>query len=566
MLSLLHIENIAVISQADITFDQGFNVLTGETGAGKSIVIDSIGAIMGERTSRDLIRTGAKTARVSALFRDLPPLPWFEEQGAGPDENGELLIERSIQADGKNVCRVNGRPLLVTQLRELGQQLVNVHGQHDGQQLLDEERHLGYLDSFGRTQDGLSAFTAAYAQVRDLRREKEKLQMDDGEKARRLDTLTYQIEELEKAQLQEGEDEELSQRREVLRNAERLTDAVDGAWQALTGGEDGEGAVSLLMEAGNRLAQGGRYSEGLRELSEKAEQLRCDADDLAELVRDLRGTLDFYPGELDEIEERLDRLYRLKKKYGGTVAEMLAYLDRCREELDAIQFSEDRINRLDKELEKALARAVKAGGELSARRHKAAQELAKRIQSELTQLDMPKVRFQVEFAPKDAPDGMDATGMDTVRFLMSANVGEALKPINKIASGGELSRIMLALKNVLAETEQVSTLIFDEVDTGVSGRAAVKVARKLFEVSKGRQVLCVTHLPQIAAMGDVHFSVEKGEADGRTFTRVERLDRPRRREELARLSGGQATAVMLEGAEELLATAQDYKTGAKKKR
>ncbi len=566
MLSLLHIENIAVISQADITFDQGFNVLTGETGAGKSIVIDSIGAIMGERTSRDLIRTGAKSARVSALFRDLPALPWFEEQGMGPDENGELLIERSIQADGKNACRVNGRPLLVTQLRELGQQLVNVHGQHDGQQLLDEECHLGYLDSFGGTQDVLEAFSTAYAQVRERRRERDKLQMDDGEKARRMDTLTYQIEELEKAELREGEDEELSQRREVLRNAERLTDAVDGAWQALTGGEDGEGAVSLLMEAGNRLAQGGRYSEGLRELSEKAEQLRCDADDLAELVRDLRGTLDFYPGELDEIEERLDRLYRLKKKYGGTVEEMLAYLDRCREELDAIQFSEDRINRLDKELEKALARAVKAGGELSARRHKAAQELAKRIQSELTQLDMPKVRFQVEFAPKDAPDGMDATGMDTVRFLMSANLGEALKPINRIASGGELSRIMLALKNVLAETEQVSTLIFDEVDTGVSGRAAVKVARKLFEVSKGRQVLCVTHLPQIAAMGDVHFSVEKGEADGRTFTRVERLDRPRRREELARLSGGQATAVMLEGAEELLATAQDYKTGAKKKR
>ncbi len=566
MLSLLHIENIAVISQADITFDQGFNVLTGETGAGKSIVIDSIGAIMGERTSRDLIRTGATSARVSALFQNLPALPWFEEQGMGPDENGELLIERSIQADGKNSCRVNGRPLLVTQLRELGRQLVNVHGQHDGQQLLDEECHLGYLDSFGATQDSLSAFGAAYAQVRKLRGERDKLQMDDGEKARRMDTLTYQIEELEKAELREGEDEELSQRREVLRNAERLTDAVDGAWQALTGGEDGEGAVSLLMEAGDRLAQGGRYSEGLRELSEKAEQLRCDADDLAELVRDLRGTLDFYPGELDEIEERLDRLYRLKKKYGGTVEEMLAYLERCREELDAIQFSEDRMNRLDKELEKALVQAGEVGKELSARRHTAAEELAKRIQSELTQLDMPKVRFQVEFAPKDAPDGMDATGMDTVRFLMSANVGEALKPINKIASGGELSRIMLALKNVLAETEQVSTLIFDEVDTGVSGRAAVKVARKLFEVSKGRQVLCVTHLPQIAAMGDVHFSVEKGEADGRTFTRVERLDRPRRREELARLSGGQATAVMLEGAEELLATAQDYKTGAKKKR
>ena len=562
MLSLLHIENIAVISQADISFDQGFNVLTGETGAGKSIVIDSIGAIMGERTSRDLIRTGSKTARVSALFRDLPSLPWFEEQGAGPDENGELLIERTIQADGKNACRVNGRPLLVTQLRELGQQLVNVHGQHDGQQLLDEECHLGYLDSFGRTEKELEAFSAAYGQVRDLRREREKLQMDDGEKARRLDTLTYQIEELEKAELREGEDEELSQRREVLRNAERLTGAVDGAWQALTGGEEGEGAVSLLMEAENRLSQGGKYSPDLKELSEKAERLRCDTDDLAELVRDLRGTLDFYPGELDEIEERLDRLYRLKKKYGGTVGEMLTYLDRCREELDAIQFSEDRMNQLDKELEKAQAQAVKLGEKLSARRHKAAEELAGRIQSELKALDMPKVQFQVEFAPKDAPGGMDATGMDTVRFLMSANVGEALKPINKIASGGELSRIMLALKNVLAETEQVTTLIFDEVDTGVSGRAAVKVARKLFEVSRGRQVLCVTHLPQIAAMGDVHFSVEKGEADGRTFTRVERLDRSQRREELARLSGGTNSAVMLKGAEELMATAEDYKTGS----
>ena len=566
MLSLLHIENIAVISQADITFDQGFNVLTGETGAGKSIVIDSIGAIMGERTSRDLIRTGAKSARVTALFRDLPKLAWFEEQGTGPDENGELLVERSIQADGKNACRVNGRPLLVTQLRELGQQLVNVHGQHDGQQLLDEECHLGYLDSFGRTEQELEAFSAAYAQVRELRRERERLQMDDGEKARRMDTLTYQIGELEKAELREGEDEELSQRREVLRNAERLTDAVDGAWQALTGGEEGDGAVSLLMEAENRLAQGGRYSGGLKDLAERAEQLRCDADDLAELVRDLRGTLDFYPGELDEIEERLDRLYRLKKKYGGTVAEMLAYLDRCRGELDAIQFSEDRLNRLDKELEKALGKAVKLGEALSARRHRAAEELAKRIQSELKALDMPKVRFQVEFAPKDAPDGMDASGMDTVRFLMSANVGEALKPINRIASGGELSRIMLALKNVLAETEQVSTLIFDEVDTGVSGRAAVKVAQKLFQVSQGRQVLCVTHLPQIAAMGEVHFSVEKGEAEGRTFTRVERLDRFRRKEELARLSGGQATAVMLEGAEELLATAEQYKAGEKRTR
>ena len=565
MLSVLHIENIAVISQADITFDKGFNVLTGETGAGKSIVIDAIGAIMGERTSRDLIRTGAKSARVSAVFRELPALDWFERQGIAPDENGELLIERAIQGDGKNVCRVNGRPLLVTQLRELGCQLLNIHGQHDGQQLLDEECHLDYLDSFGGTGESRTAFVAVYEKVRALRRERDDLQMNDAEKARRIDTLTYQIEELDGAELRLGEDEELSARRDVLRNAERLTDAVDGAWQALTGGDDGEGAVSLIMEAENRLAQGGRYSGDLKELSEKAAQLRCDADDLAELVRDLRGTLDFYPGELDEIEERLDKLYRLKKKYGGSTEEMLDYLDKCKRELDAIQFSEDRIVRLDKELEKALEKAREQGKLLSTKRQKAADKLAKRIQSELKELDMPKVRFQVEFAPKDTPDGMDATGMDTVRFLMSANVGEDLKPINKIASGGELSRIMLALKNVLAETEQVTTLIFDEVDTGVSGRAAGKVAQKLFQVSNAKQVLCVTHLPQIAAMGDVHFSVEKGEQDGRTYTQVERLERPRRKEELARLSGGGVTAVMLDGAEELLAAAEKYKTGVRKK-
>lgn len=559
MLSLLHIENIAVISAADITFDKGFNVLTGETGAGKSIVIDAISVIMGERTSRDLIRTGAKQARVTAVFQELPALEWFQRQDIFPDENGELLIERTIQSDGKNACRVNGRPLLVTQLRELGCELVNIHGQHDGQQLLDEECHLRYLDSFGGTEPSRAVFSAAYERVRAIRQEWNALQMDDAEKARRMDTLTYQIEELERAELRAGEDEELSQRREVLRNAERLASAANGAWQALTGGEDGTGAVAMLMAAEECLIQGGRYSGDWKALAEKAARLRCDMDDLAESVRDVRGALDFYPGELDEIEERLDKLYRLKKRYGGSIEEMQDYLERCRRELDAIQFSEDRAARLEKDLERALSEAVRLGKALTEERRAAAERLAARIQAELSQLDMPRVQFQVEFAPKECPDGMDATGMDTVRFLMSANVGEKLKPINKIASGGELSRIMLALKNVLAETEQVTTLIFDEVDTGVSGRAAGKVAKKLFQVSGNKQVLCVTHLPQIAAMGDVHFSVEKGEQEGRTYTRVERLDRARRREELARLSGGAVTAVMLDGAEELLSAAENYK-------
>ena len=561
MLSLLHIENIAVISSADISFDRGFNVLTGETGAGKSIVIDSIGAIIGERTSRDLIRTGAKSARVSAVFCELPALAWFEEQGIAPDENGQLLLERVIHADGKNQCRINGRPALVTQLRELGCQLLNIHGQHDGQQLLDEECHLSYLDSFGGLGEALDRYRAAYAAVQSIRKSLRALRMDEAEKARRIDTLEYQIAELERAQLRAGEEEELTARRDLLRNAERLTSAMDGAWQALTGGEDGRGAAELLSDAEGELRAGGRYSGELEALAGSAAELRFGLEDLTERLRDIRDSLDFYPGELDELESRLDVIYRLKRKYGSSVEDMLEYLERCKNELDEIVFSEDRVKKLEAELGQALQEAKRNGAALSEERKAAAQVLARRICSELTQLDMPKIRFEAAFSPKGCEDGMDETGMDEVRFLMSANVGEDLKPIHKIASGGELARIMLALKNVLAENDQVTTMVFDEVDTGVSGRAAQKVAEKLFQAAKNRQVLCVTHLPQIAAMGDVHFSVEKGEADGRTFTMVDRLDRERRRRELARLtSGDHVSEVALSGAEELLCEAERWKT------
>ncbi len=561
MLALLHIENIAVIDCAEISFDRGFNVLTGETGAGKSIVIDAIGAIMGERTSRDLIRTGARSAWVSAVFRELPRLDWFSGNDIRPDENGELLLERSILSDGKNICKVNGRQVLVTQLRELGRQLLNIHGQHDGQQLLDEECHLDYLDSFGDTGVIRAEFKQLYEQMQSIRRQLNSIRMDDAEKARRIDTLTYQIEELDRGALVPGEEEELSARREVLRNAERLTAAVDGAWLALTGGDEGAGAVALLMSAQDSLSYGGRYSKELSELSQKAGELRFAVDDFAELVREVRSSLEFYPGELDELESRLDVIYRLKKKYGNSVEEMLDYLARCKRELDEICFSDERRSKLEKELSSALENARCKARQLTNARKEAAKLLADRIQDELSQLDMPRVRFQVEFSEKENEDGMDATGMDSVRFLMSANVGEDLKPINKIASGGELSRIMLALKNVLAENDQVTTLVFDEVDTGVSGRAASKVAQKLFQVSRSKQVLCVTHLPQIAAMGSVHFSVEKGERDGRTFTSVDRLDRPQRKAELARLSGGAVTQAMLSGAEELLDSAEKFKRG-----
>ena len=560
MLSLLHIENIAVIESADIQFDGGFNALTGETGAGKSIVVDAIGAIIGERTSRELIRTGAKSALVSAVFTGLPELDWFRESGMGPDEDGNLLLQREIQPDGKNVCRLGGRPITVAQLRQLGRQLLNIHGQHDGQQLLDERCHLEYLDGFGATQALQAEYRAAYDRLASLRREISALRMDESEKARRIDSLQFQINELERAELKSGEEDALTERRNLLRNAGKLIEAVESAHLALSGDEEREGAAGLIGAAESSLHAAARLSGQAAGLAEQLAELGSLAEDLAEQVRELRASLDFEPGELDELESRLDVIYRLKKKYGDTVEDMLSYLEQCKKELDDIQFSSDTIARLEKELDKALKEARTRGEALSQARRQAAGTLEERIQTELAQLDMPKVRFRVEFGAKTGEYGMDETGMDEVQFLMSANVGEDLKPIQKIASGGELARIMLALKNVLAENDQVGTLVFDEVDTGVSGRAAQKVAEKLAGVARTKQVLCVTHLPQLAAMADVHFSVEKGERNGRTFTRVERLSRERRMEELARLtSGDHITDATRQAAGELLDSAERYK-------
>lgn len=558
MLSLLHIENIALIESADIRFEAGFNVLTGETGAGKSIVIDSIGAVLGERTSRELIRTGARSALVTAVFTDVPPLVWLRENGFSIGRE-ELLLQRELQGDGRNVCRVDGRLVTVAQLRELGRQLLNIHGQHDGQQLLDPASHLGYLDRFGRHERLLEEYQAAYRSWHELRRRIAALQMDEAERSRRVDTLNYQIRELERAELHPGEDEELDARRTLLRSAGKLMEAVRTAEFALSGDEDSAGACALVADAEGAVQSVSSISTELAELGERLTTLRCAADDAADSLRELSRTFDFSPGELDEVEERLDLLYRLRKKYGPTVEEMLSYLERCRQELDQIQYADDTIARLEKDLGKAEKEARKRGQALSQARQLAAQSLRDRVQEELRQLDMPKVRFEVEFASKSGEAGMDETGVDEIQFLMSANLGEALKPIQKVASGGELARIMLALKNVLAEGDEIGSLVFDEVDTGVSGRAAQKVAEKMAQVARRKQVLCVTHLPQIAAMADTHFAVSKGERGGRTYTALERLDRTRRREELARLIGGASvTPALLESAEELLAQAEQF--------
>lgn len=560
MLSLLHIENIALIDQADISFGSGFNVLTGETGAGKSIIIDAISAVLGERTSRDLIRTGEKSALVTALFRDLPSLPWFQETGIGPDENGELLISRRIQGDGKNICRVGGVPCTVVQLRTLGSQLIDIHGQHDGQQLLDESCHLAYLDSFGGLEPALSAYREEYAKLDALRKQIASLQMDETEKARRLDILQFQIDELESAHLRLGEEEELDERKAMLRSADQLVAAVEGAYHALFGTDSQDGAASLLAEAEGNLSRVSNLSADLSQLSENLAGLRYGAEDAAERLRDLKNSFDFSPKELDQVEDRLDHLHRLKKKYGATVRDMLDYLNKIRQELDQIELSDDLLIKLKKQRKAQLAMTRTLAETLSAQRKAAAERLKARIEEELRQLDMTKVRFQTEFSPKPGKLGLDDTGMDEVRFLMSANVGENLKPIAKVASGGELSRIMLALKNVLAENDNICTLIFDEVDTGVSGRAAGKVAEKMSRLSLTCQVLCVTHLAQIAAMSDYHYSVHKEEKNGRTYTCVETLDRPGRRAELARLTGGaHQSEAILKGAEELLKEADAYK-------
>ncbi len=553
MLELLHIENIAIIEQADISFDAGFNVLTGETGAGKSIVIDAISAVLGQRASRELIRTGADKAFVSAVFTGVPA-EWLEELGIQTED--ELLLQREIHADGKNVCRVNGRPVTVTQLRQLGSRLLNIHGQHDGQQLLDEREHLFYLDAFGRVQDLLADYRREFSALQSLRRQIQDLQMDEAEKARKMDTLHFQIEELERARLKTGEEEELLSRRSFLRNSEKFISAVQGADYCLNGDDTGTGAVQLLQQARQALSSVKHLDDLYAGLSDRLEELYSEAYDISETIRDQQENFEFSPRELDDIEGRLDQLYRLKKKYGPSVEDMLAYLDRCRQELSAIEDAGDTLLHLEKHMQKQEAAARAAAEKLSHARKEAAQKLEKLILTELQQLDMGKIRFCVDFKPQP----MDENGSDAVAFLMSANLGEELRPIHKIASGGELARIMLAMKNVLSQLDQVGTLVFDEVDTGVSGRAAQRVAEKMARISRTKQVLCVTHLPQLAAMADTHFSVEKGERDGRTYTRLQRLDTDLRCRELARLTGGEyASDAMLSGARELLDAAEEYK-------
>lgn len=547
MLSLLHIENIAVIQCADISFDKGFNVLTGETGAGKSIVIDAISAIMGERAYRDMIRTGSTKASVRGVFTQVPELPWFQENGVEYDP--ETVIQREVYLDGKNICRVNGSLVSVSILRKLGVQLINIHGQHDSASLFDENNHLILLDDFSGNEPLRREYGEKYETYTQLQRQIASLTMDEGEKLRKMEMLRYQIQEIEKAKLTPGEDETLEQRRKLLQNSEKISDNLHDAVNAVYGGEDTDGAASLLGEAERSLSRLSRFSEDFTELHQRVADLMYQVQDVAEELRSARDDLSYSADELEEIESRLDVIHRLRKKYGATCQDILDYKEKASQELDEIVFSDDHLERLKAQCEKAKEAAWEAAKRLRQSREAGAQVLSRQILSELAQLDMPKVQFQCQFSQTN----LTASGADLVAFYMSANAGEALKPLSKVASGGELARIMLAMKNVLAQQDQVATLIFDEVDTGVSGRAAQKVAEKLRSVSQNKQVLCVTHLPQLAALATTHFLIAKEERDGRTYTSVTPLDKEGRKRELARIIGGaNITETTLKSAEEML--------------
>lgn len=547
MLRLLHIENIAVIERADILFERGFNVMTGETGAGKSIVIDAISAILGERAYRDMIRTGTQKAAVRAIFEDVSESKWFADNDVPLAP--ETTIQREIYLDGKNVCKVNGVPVTVSVLKQLGIQLINIHGQHDSASLFDENYHLSFLDGFACDDVLLDEYREKYQSVLSLRHEIDRLSMDESEKLRRMETLKYQIEEISRADLKTGEDDTLEARRKLLQNSEKLSEGLQDAACCIDGGDDSEGAAALLSDAERALARVARYDESLSQLHDTVSDLMYQVQDVAEQLRDRLYQLSYSADELEQIEDRLDTIHRLRRKYGATCEDILQFLAKAQKELDEIEFASDRVEQLKGKLQKAEKAAWDAALRLRETRKAAAKGLTARILDELSQLDMKKVQFSCEFTETE----LSPVGADAVAFYMSANLGEALKPLNKVASGGELARIMLALKNVLAEKDHVPTLIFDEVDTGVSGRAAQRVAEKLHEVSKTKQVLCVTHLPQLAALADTHLLIAKGEHDGRTFTTVEPLDLEGRKAELARIIGGtNITETTLKSAEEML--------------
>ncbi|HCU32631.1 MAG TPA: DNA repair protein RecN [Ruminococcaceae bacterium] len=558
MLSQLFIQNIAVIEKVQVIFENGLNVFTGETGAGKSIVIDAINAVLGNRISRDLVRTGAPKAFVTALFEDIGDET--KEQllslGFEPEEDGSLLLAREISADGKTSCKIGGRPATVSILREVAQSLINIHGQHDNQSLLLPEQHLGYIDQFGKTSALLKEYRVEYAYYVELQRKLRQLQSDEKEKAQRIDLLSYQINEISASALMPGEEEELQASKKRMQNSAKIIDALHTAHDFLQGSDEQDGVLALLDQTQEQMQILGDYYPQLK--ADRILDIRYELEEMGETLRDILSDAEIDPAELDQIEERLDLIFRLKRKYGGSIEEILRFEEQAQQELDSITHAEELKAKLEAERAKSEVRMMDLAKQLSEKRKAAAKEFQEQVCAELAFLDMPSVKFTVQ-AETGEPD---ETGVDRMEFYISTNPGEPPKPIGKIASGGELSRIMLSLKNVIAEGDRVGTLIFDEVDTGVSGRAAQKIGRKLKQASGGRQIICVTHLAQVAAFADTHLLIAKTVRDSRTFTTVKTLSQEERVRELARIMGGEnITPTVLASARELLLQTKESGNG-----
>ena len=551
MLSQLYIENIAVIRQATIDFQQGFHVFTGETGAGKTILISAINAVLGGRTFKEIIRTGETRATVSALFTEIPEELCKKIEVLGyPLEDNQLLVQREIDLSGKGQCRLDGRPATAAMLREVCSLLIDIHGQHDNQELLSAEKHLGFLDSYGAYPQEMAAYTAAYERMCECAARLDKLQMDESYKLQRMDILQFQIKEIGDAKLTEGEEERLVEQQKRIRNAERITESLGAVYTLLNGnGEEMHGVLEALEEVSTELDTAAKYLTEFGGYSEKLSDAYYMLEELGSRARDTLEDADFDPRQLDAIESRLDTIYKLKKKYGNSIAEILEYFERISEEYQSLELSDELTAHLQRELDEANLVLHTVAEALTACRLAAAAEFSERVEQELAYLDMAGVRFSI--TRREKPYG--PTGADEMEFMICTNTGEEAKPLAKIASGGELARIMLAIKNVLAEKDGIGTIIFDEVDTGVSGRAAQKIGKKLAEVARHRQVICVTHLAPVAACAAHHYRIYKTVEDGRTFTRVEELTRPQRVQELARIMVGEnITESALKSAEEML--------------
>jgi len=555
MLKTLNIENIAVIEKAQIEFHSGLNVLTGETGAGKSIVVDSINAILGERTSRELIRNGADYAFVSAFFDDVPDNVYkkINEFGFDADENDGVIITRKITINGKSVCKINGNSVTVSMLKELGQLLVNIHGQHDSQALLNPDFHYQFVDMLSDDKTILQRYKDCFHQLITVRRRLKAVAVDEENKDKELELLDYQIKELKEAEITVGEREQLSKRKALIENSENILNALNNALYCIIGDDDNPAAASFVNSAIKEIS-----SVNNNEELDKISSGLFDAADYLENIKDLISNqlsqLDFDENEREAVEERLDYLYRLSLKYGSTEEEMLSFLEKAEKRREAILFNDEELEKLNVLYDEYLEKAVELADRLSEERKKTAREFEKAVKEQLEFLDMPKISFTVDFKKGN----LTSNGYDKIEFLISANAGEPAKPLAKIASGGELSRIMLAIKSILAYNDTIGTLIFDEIDTGVSGRASRKIGLRLKYVSESAQVICVTHSAQIASVADEHYLIKKSVNDNRTYTSVSPLDFESRKRELARIMGGlEITESLLKSAEELLLTKED---------